>query len=338
MPPATSTSVPAAAMISVADCWSRMLSRLSRVAKCELFQRQRARRGRRTGSGSPSPRSARPSRAARATSRTRARRACSRGRHRARPRTRRARIAFSVISPPASSATIRPRRMTSTRWARPSTSSSSDEIRITPRPVARRARPGSRRSRAWRRRRRRASARRRSARCGSQSSVRASSTFCWLPPDSVCTGAPKTRRARRSARASRGAVLRSSPRRTTPGARARRAARASCSRSTERPKSRPSSLRDSGTSASPPRQAAARAAPEPACRRRARPSRPTASPRRRAPARAPCAPRRRAPRCRRSRLRARSKLASSTPGRRHAVDREHAGASAAAAASPGTSR
>ena len=31
MPPAIRTSVPAAAMMSVADCWSRMLSRLALV-------------------------------------------------------------------------------------------------------------------------------------------------------------------------------------------------------------------------------------------------------------------------------------------------------------------
>ena len=36
MPPLTSTSVPAPAMISVAACWSRMLSRLALVANEEL--------------------------------------------------------------------------------------------------------------------------------------------------------------------------------------------------------------------------------------------------------------------------------------------------------------
>ena len=36
MPPATSTSVPAAAMIRIADCWSRMLSRFGFVKNDEL--------------------------------------------------------------------------------------------------------------------------------------------------------------------------------------------------------------------------------------------------------------------------------------------------------------
>ena len=40
------------------------------------------------------------------------------------------------MASPASSATIRPRRMTSTRWERPRISSSSDEIRMTPSPSA----------------------------------------------------------------------------------------------------------------------------------------------------------------------------------------------------------
>ena len=51
-----------------------------------------------------------------------------------------------------------------------------------------RRRPARRRasgSRPWRRRRCRGSARRGSAACGSVSSQRASSTFCWLPPREV---------------------------------------------------------------------------------------------------------------------------------------------------------
>ena len=170
MPPATRTSVPAAAMISVADCWSRMLSRLVFVANGVARQRQDDEEERRTGSGSRALRSARPARrAARAASRG-APDACALTRSRAppgRPRTRRARIALSVdLVARRARRRCRPRRITSTRCERPSTSSSSDEIRSDAEPVARRARPGSRRSRAWRRRRRRASARRRSARCG----------------------------------------------------------------------------------------------------------------------------------------------------------------------------
>ena len=51
--------------------------------------------------------------------------------------------------------------------------------------------------RAWRRRRRRASARRRSGPSAAGSSHLANSTFCWLPPDSVATGASCAARARR---------------------------------------------------------------------------------------------------------------------------------------------
>ena len=40
MPPATSTSVPAAAMMIVADCWSRMLTRFGRRRKFGLATRQ----------------------------------------------------------------------------------------------------------------------------------------------------------------------------------------------------------------------------------------------------------------------------------------------------------
>src|SRR5262249_6959399 len=47
-----------------------------------------------------------------------------------------ARIGPSAISPPVSTAAIRPRRMTSTRCARPTISSSSEEINSTPRPSA----------------------------------------------------------------------------------------------------------------------------------------------------------------------------------------------------------
>ena len=106
-----------------------------------------------------------------------------------------ARIADSVICSPSSSATSRPRRMTSTRCARPSISSSSDEMsddRPCPPGPGRRA---GRRSRASRRRRRRGSARPRCSTRGSPRSMRAKSTFCWLPPDSVRTGARVARRA-----------------------------------------------------------------------------------------------------------------------------------------------
>ena len=53
---------------------------------------------------------------------------------RRRPRSRGSRIAASVTSLPRSSPTSRPSRSTRTRWHRPTTSSSSDEITITPAP------------------------------------------------------------------------------------------------------------------------------------------------------------------------------------------------------------
>ena len=59
----------------------------------------------------------------------------------------------------------------------------------------RRARASARRSRSWRRRRCRASARRRSSRAGVIDSHLASTTFCWLPPDSVPTSVVDAGRA-----------------------------------------------------------------------------------------------------------------------------------------------
>ena len=97
------------------------------------------------------------------------------------------RIAASVASSPASSATTRPPRMTSTRCARPRTSSMSEEITSTPTPL-RSARPAARRSPAWRRRPRRGWARPRSVPAGRAASDRANSSFCWLPPDSDDAG------------------------------------------------------------------------------------------------------------------------------------------------------
>ena len=64
--------------------------------------------------------------------------------------------------------------------------------------VGQRRRAG-RRSRAWRRRRRRAWARRRSSTCGPHSSMRAKSSFCWLPPDSELAGRAGAVRAHRPA-------------------------------------------------------------------------------------------------------------------------------------------
>ena len=61
--------------------------------------------------------------------------------------------------------------------------------------LAARARGCGRRSRPWRRRRRRASARRAAAAAGSPSTSLASTTFCWLPPDSAPTASSGSARA-----------------------------------------------------------------------------------------------------------------------------------------------
>ena len=142
MPPATSTSVPAAAMISVADCWSRMFEQVrpwsknagssseSTTNRIDERDQDPERSGARI-SGRPTRR-ARAARAWRSAPRPPRR---SPGLASWLSANAAARIAASVIASPSSSATMRPRRITSTRWARPRISSSSDEISRTPRPV-----------------------------------------------------------------------------------------------------------------------------------------------------------------------------------------------------------
>ena len=126
-------------MISVADCWSRMLSRLAFVKNDELVSDRTTKRidEREQDPEPPQPGEA-PERRARAWPPRPARRRDVMPRGHAAPARRRTRPRGSrprSIASPSSSATIRPRRITSTRCARPSTSSSSDEIRTTPRPV-----------------------------------------------------------------------------------------------------------------------------------------------------------------------------------------------------------
>ena len=116
MPPATSTSVPAAAMIRIADCWSRMLSRFGLVANESLVSARTANRmmngmrmpAVRTRAVTGLPGSSSLSTELRALMR--------RPRPTARRRRRRRGSRWRVMASPASSATIRPRRMTSTRW------------------------------------------------------------------------------------------------------------------------------------------------------------------------------------------------------------------------------
>ncbi len=88
----------------------------------------------------------------------------------------------------AISPTMRPRWITQTRSDSVSTSSSSVEISSTPTP-ARRPPAAGRSCTRWRRRRGRASAGRRRAPAGCADSSRASTTRCWLPPDSDRIGA-----------------------------------------------------------------------------------------------------------------------------------------------------
>ena len=119
----------------------------------------------------------------------------------------------------------RPSRITSTRSARPSTSGTSLETSSTPTPVVGQPADDARRARPGRRRRRRGSARRAAAAWWPPSSQRPSTTFCWLPPDSVRTGRLDVRRAagRALARDSRRASA------LLAGGRASRAGRTGCS-------------------------------------------------------------------------------------------------------------
>ena len=103
--------------------------------------------------------------------------------------------------------------------------------------------------RSSRRHRCRASARRRSRPCGVIDSHLASTTFCWLPPDSVPTGVSTDGASGCRARPGCSSALR----RSAPCGRAGRAAHrprgraARCSRSTEKSSTRPERLRSSGT-------------------------------------------------------------------------------------------
>ena len=99
----------------------------------------------------------------------------------------RAPSAPSAVSCVASAADIspvsRPSRMVTMRSAIASTSGSSEEISDDGDAARGQLRRGSRAPRPWRRRRCRASARRRSGPWGRSASQRASTTFCWLPPE-----------------------------------------------------------------------------------------------------------------------------------------------------------
>ena len=90
-------------------------------------------------------------------------------------------------TPPANSATVRPSRSTTMRSQRPISSGISLEATRMPSPCAGQLRAAARRSRPWRRRRRRASARRAGGGAGSPRTSLASTTFCWLPPESAPT-------------------------------------------------------------------------------------------------------------------------------------------------------
>ena len=89
----------------------------------------------------------------------------------------------------------RPCRMMAMRFDRPISSSSSSVIRMIADPCAPSAVAGCRRSPPWRRRRRRASDCRAPAARTERHSQRASTTFCWLPPDSLRQRRPGPRAA-----------------------------------------------------------------------------------------------------------------------------------------------
>ena len=92
---------------------------------------------------------------------------------------------FGQLVLPAASACEPACRITTTRWQRPISSSSSEEITMTARPSLGQPAGSGSRCRAWRPRRPRASARPGRPRSGSGCSTLASASFCWLPPDSA---------------------------------------------------------------------------------------------------------------------------------------------------------
>ena len=165
----------------------------------------------------------------------------------------------SLSSVGGASWTTRPSRMTRTRSARPSTSGISLETSTTADAGVGQLADQRRRSPRGRRRRRRGWARRAAARRQPRSSQRASTTFCWLPPDSVRT------RRRGSAGARRAARSTSRPRPAPPPGRVKptRAKRASW----------PASC--CGTTGSPAAAPGSCAPPGPARARRGRRRRPT---------------------------------------------------------------
>ena len=146
IPPETSTSVPAAAMISVADCWSRMFSRFDLVANDELAivsVMNRMTNGITIPAvrSLPAPTRRRPAANGRATGRGLRRRCWPRG-PRSRGLTRRVGLGerggedrrLGHLARRTARQTIRPRRMTRTRCVSPRISSISEEINSTPIP------------------------------------------------------------------------------------------------------------------------------------------------------------------------------------------------------------
>ncbi len=206
MPPATRTSVPAAAMISVADCWSRMLSRLTFVAKDEL------------GSDSddeeheereedPDPPQLLPGRPA---APARCRRRLDADAHALVPSPASSPNAAARIAVLGQLVAARARRRCARAASRGRDADEAEdllELRGDERPRRGRRRPArraGRRSRASRRRRRRASARRRSGRGARRAASGRTAPSAGCRPRASGRRPIAARRARRSARASRG--------------------------------------------------------------------------------------------------------------------------------------